>query len=434
MTTAAIVSKLAHHPRRHLRRGVAHYRRGRQLLRTPASRRSRLGLDWTNFFIADVQTGFGTFVAFYLANLGWSQRDVGLALGVGGFAAVLGLIPGGALADAVTWKRGLVALGILSISTAALIYALIPTRTLVFAAEILHGLTAGFVTPAIAAISLGLVGRGAMSLRVGRNYGFAAAGTALTAGLLGTVGSLLSIRDIFLAVAGLCIPALIALASIRPEEIDYARARNAPTGEQAHEVHRVIDLARNHGLLLFAACLVMFQLANAAMLPAIAETLGATKAASASIEISGLIIAPQILVAVLAPWVGYYSEIKGRKLLLITALGVETLRAGLLATSAIYPVMLAAQLLDGLGGSIINVLTVLIIADLTTGTGRFNLAQGTVGAALALTASTSTSLGGFIFQDFGRTTGFLVLAAVFAGDTIFAWAFVPESKPEKYLD
>jgi MFS family permease len=434
MATATIISKLARHPRRHLEGGVAHYRRGRQLLRTPASRRSRYGLDWTNFFIADVQTGFGTFVAFYLADLGWSQGDVGLALGVGGLAAVLGLIPGGALADAVTWKRGLVAIGILSIGAAALIYALMPTRPLVFAAEILHGLTSGLVTPAIAAISLGLVGRGAMSLRTGRNFGFAAAGTALTAGLLGTVGSVLSIRDIFLAVAAMCVPALIALASIHPEEIDYARARNAGTGERAHQVHRVIDLARNRGLLLFAACLVMFQLANAAMLPAIAETLGATKAASASIEISGLIIAPQILVAVLAPWVGYYSEIKGRKLLLITALGVETIRACLLAVSTIYPVMLAAQLLDGLGGSIINVLTVLVIADLTTGTGRFNLAQGTVGAALALTASTSTSLGGFLFQDFGRTIGFLVLGAILAADTVFAWTFVPETKPEKYLD
>jgi hypothetical protein len=42
-----------------------------------------------NFFIADVQTGFGTFVAFYLAHQGWSQENVDLALTVGGFAGVL---------------------------------------------------------------------------------------------------------------------------------------------------------------------------------------------------------------------------------------------------------------------------------------------------------------------------------------------------------
>jgi hypothetical protein len=86
--------------RSHIRRAVTRYRHARRLLHTPASRQSRNGLDWTNFFIADVQTGFGTFVAFYLASLGWSQSQVGLALGSGGIAGVLSLIPGGALADA----------------------------------------------------------------------------------------------------------------------------------------------------------------------------------------------------------------------------------------------------------------------------------------------------------------------------------------------
>jgi hypothetical protein len=132
---------------------------------------------------------FGAFVAFYLAALGWSQSSVGLALSTGGLAGVLGQIPGGALADAVRWKRALVAAGILTICGAALILALIPTFPLVFAAEVLHGLTAGLVTPALAAISLGLVGRRAMSARTGRNFRFAAFGTALTAAVLGLVGT-----------------------------------------------------------------------------------------------------------------------------------------------------------------------------------------------------------------------------------------------------
>src|ERR1043165_3620551 len=108
-----------------------------------------------NFFIADVQTGFGTFVAFYLARLGWSQEMTGLALGIGGIAAVLGQIPGGALTHATVWKRALIAIGILMIGTAALMLAIAPNGPFVFSAEILHGLTAGILTPCIAAISLG---------------------------------------------------------------------------------------------------------------------------------------------------------------------------------------------------------------------------------------------------------------------------------------
>ena len=146
-------------PRARLRAVAGRYREARQSLRTPTSVQSRRGLDWTNFFVADVQTGFGTFVAFYLAHLGWSQSNVGLALAIGTIAGVLSQIPGGALADAVKWKRGLVALGIVMVGTAALILALKPDLPWVFLAEVLQGSTGGVITPAIAAISLGLVGR-----------------------------------------------------------------------------------------------------------------------------------------------------------------------------------------------------------------------------------------------------------------------------------
>src|SRR6201996_1674136 len=97
---------------RRVRHAVTRYRDARKSLHAPASAQSRYGLDWMNFFLADVQTGFGTFVAFYLAHLGWSERSVGLALTVGGLAAVVSQIPGGALADALPWKRPLIATGI----------------------------------------------------------------------------------------------------------------------------------------------------------------------------------------------------------------------------------------------------------------------------------------------------------------------------------
>jgi hypothetical protein len=87
------------------------------------------------------------------------------------------------------------------ICAAAVILALAPTTVFVFAAEVLHGLTAGIIAPAIAAMSLGLVGRGAMAVRTGRNFRFSAAGTALTAGVLGAVGSFVSVSAIFLAAA-----------------------------------------------------------------------------------------------------------------------------------------------------------------------------------------------------------------------------------------
>jgi len=76
----------------------------RTWMRSPASRQSRYALDCLNFLIGSVQTGLGTFVAFYLASLGWSKESVGLALATGQVAGVLGQIPGGAITDAIDWK------------------------------------------------------------------------------------------------------------------------------------------------------------------------------------------------------------------------------------------------------------------------------------------------------------------------------------------
>ena len=420
--------------RTRLRPAVVRYRAARKALQTPASAQSRRGLDWMNFFIADVQTGFGTFVAFYLAQQGWSQDRVGVALAVGGIAGVLSQIPGGALADTLAWKRALAALGIVMIGAAALVLALAPSFPAVLAAEILHGSTAGIITPAIGAISLGLVGRRAMSLRTGRNYRYAAAGHVMTAALMGVAGSYFAPGAIFVAAGALCVPALIALATIRGEEIDYARARNAATGEHAGKVDRVFDLVRNRRLLLFAAAIMLFQLADASLLPLVGENLAATTHDHAALWMSGLIITPELIVAVLAPWVGFHSERRGRRPLLLIGFAVEPIRALILAATSAYPFLLAAQLLGGVSASIIGVLTVIVITDLTAGTGRFNLAQGAVGALSGLVAATSNVMAGYLVHTFGPATGFLATATAGGAATALLWVFLSETKPERYAD
>lgn len=411
---------------------IGRYSEARRSFHRQASPQSRRGLDWMNFFVADVQTGFGTFVAFYLAQLGWSQGNIEIALAVSGMAGVLSQIPGGALADAVKWKRGLAAAGIAMTGIASLILAFAPGFVAVFLAQLLQGATAGVLTPAIGAISLGLVGRGGMSLRTGRNYRYSAAGHALTAVLMGMTGAYISKGSIFASAASLCIPALIALAFIRGDEIDYAKARNATTGSKTVNVSRVLDLAKNRKLVLFTAATVLFQLADASVLPLIGENLAASIHDDASIWMSGLIIVPQIIVAIFAPWVGFHSEKRGRRPLLLVGFALEPIRAVLLACTAAYPALIVAQVLSGVTGAIIGVMTVIVIADLTAGTGRFNLAVGTVGALSGVAASVSTGGTGYVFQALGPRLGYLPLAAVAAAATGLVWVFLSETKPEKY--
>jgi MFS family permease len=416
------------------RRLISEHRHKRRQRDREVSDQSRRGLDWTNFFMADVQIGFGSFLAFYLADLGWSKQNIGLALTVGGLAGVVCLIPGGAVTDAVRWKRALTAVGIGAIGLAALMLAWQPSMPVVLGAEVLHGVASGILTPAIAAISLGLAGRHGMSSRVGRNYRFAAAGNALTAAAMGLLGTYLSNHAIFLAAAALCLPALIALQRIKSDEIDYIRARNATRQDHAFSLHRLSDMSRNWKLLLFAGCLVLFHLANAPLLPLVSENLAHGKVPQSPLFMAGLLIVPQVVVAILAPWIGYWSELWGRKPLLLAGFAVETARALLFAFTADPWFMMAVQALDGITGAVVTVLTVLVVTDFTTGSGRFNLAQGVLGAITATAAAIGTGVAGVVVQHFGDLAGFISMAATVLVGTGLLWAFVPETKPARYVD
>ena len=229
-------------------------------------------------------------------------------------------------------------------------------------------------------------------------------------------------------------PALVALQRIKPEEIDYVRARNATRKDRDFSLQRLPDLGRNWKLLLFASCLLLFHVANAPLLPLVSENLAHSKVSQSPLFMAGLLIVPQVVVAILAPWIGYWSELWGRKPLLLIGFAVETARALLFAFTTDPWVMLAVQTLDGITGAIVTVLTVLVITDLTTGSGRFNLAQGVLGAVTATAGAIGTGLMGFVVQHFGDLAGFLAMAATVPAGTALLWAFVPETKPERYVD
>jgi MFS family permease len=165
------------------------------------------------------------------------------------------------------------------------------------------------------------------------------------------------------------------------------------------------------------------------MLPMISENLAQNKNGPTSALVAGLIIVPQIVAALLSPWVGYHSERFGRKSLLLAGFVIEVVRGLLFATSSGYWVLIVGQLLSGISAATVTVLTVLVITDLTTGTGRFNLVQGFLGTIIAIAASISIGTTGFIFEQIGPLAGFVILAAAAAAATA-----MPETKPGKYLD
>jgi len=395
------------------------------------SNASLSGLDGVNFFLAGILAGFGPYLAAYLADQKWTQENIGFVLTASGVAGLLSQLPGGELLDTVRSKRAVVVAGVAMVAVSAIIIAFQPSFPLVFAALMLQGITGGFLGPAIAAISLGLVGHAALPERLGRNQRFASTGNLVTAALMGLIGYFLSYQAIFLTVAALAIPLFVALARIRAPDIHFGRACGAPDHDMPSLPARASlrSLWKSPGLLTFGACLFLFQLANASVLPLVVEDLVYQGEKRSSLVVSALIVLPQIIVAVTAPWVGQWAKNWGRRPLLLIGLGALPIRALLFASVVDPTLVVGFQLLDGISGAVLGVLTALVIADVTGGTGRFNLAQGIVGTASGIGASLGTTLFGVVAAGFGRTAVFLSIASVALLAVVILWFFMPETRP-----
>ncbi len=73
----------------------------------------------------------------------------------------------------------------------------------------------------------------------------------------------------------------------------------------------------------------------------------------------------------------------------------------------------------------------LVVADLTRGTGRFNLGQGILGTATGIGASLSATLAGYVTDRFGSPSAFAALAAIALVGFAVVWLLMPETRPEK---
>src|SRR6202048_4545042 len=306
------------------------------------------GLDGVNFFLAGVLAAFGPYVAVYLADQKWTQDKIGFVLTARGLAGLLSQLPGGELLDTIRSKRAVVVAGATMVGIRAIIIAFQPSFPLVFTGLVLQGSTGGFLGPAIVAISLGLVGHAALPERLGRNQRFASTGNLVAAALMGLIGYFLSYQAIFLTVAALILPLFVALARIRATDIHFGRACGAPHHHMSSQPARTSrrSLWKSPGLLTFATCLLLFQFANASVLPLVVEALVYQGERRSSLIVSALIVLPQIIVALMAPWVGRQAKSWGRRPLLLIGFGGLPIRALLLSLVTDPPLLLAVQLLD----------------------------------------------------------------------------------------
>jgi MFS family permease len=397
-----------------------------------ANARSLRALDWLNFFIADVQTGFGPFIASYLAARKWTQGEIGLMLSVGTITAMASQIPAGVLIDALPGKRGAAAAAIVALMFSALLLGSSPTWLPVLTAEIFHGFASCMLTPAIAAVSFALVGRMNLGNRLGRNARFASIGSAIAAALMGLFGEYVSVRSIFWLTAALGVPALIALSMIEPSRVEVPLPGSAAEKKKAKATsdHKetLRELLRDRRLLIFACCVILFHLSNAAMLNLAAGDVTAHMGDNVQLVIAACIIVPQMVVAMLSPSVGRYAQSWGRKPIMLIGFSALPIRALLFAGVSSPYLLVPVQVLDGLSAAAFGVMLPLIAVDVGGDKGRYNLCIGIFGLAAGIGATLSTSIAGFVADRFGNTVSFLGLASAGALAVLLVWFAMPETR------
>jgi MFS family permease len=393
-------------------------------------------LDALNFFLADVRDGLGPYLAIYLIAVrgpahGWNEATVGSVLTIAGVVGLIGQTPAGSLIDRVANKPRIIMVAALLVTLSSVSLPIVSGYMMVAISQSIAALAGAVFAPAISAITLGLVGPKLFAKRVGRNEAFNHGGNAVSAALAGVLAWKFGPVVVFWLMSGLTLASILTATRLRNADIDndVARGLDCAPDEDCEQPSAWRCLVENKPLLLFAVIAFTFHLANAAMLTSVgqllANTVGKEQATSLT---AACIVAGQLVMVPVAIVVGRNAERWGTKPLFLVGFGFLAARGALYTLSDDPWWLVGVQALDGVGAGIFGALFPVVIADLTKGSGRFNVSQGAVATAQGLGAALSASLAGAIIVAADYSISFLTLAAIAAAGFVLYLIAMPETK------
>ena len=324
---------------------------------TPVAQRGRFrprSLDAVNFLLADVRGALGPYLnVFLVTQQHWSQSEVGLVTTVGGLLGLSIQTPIGAAIDETHAKRGAIVVALAVLALGAIVIFAMPRFWPVAIANSLMAVVGDVFGPAVAAVTLGLYTRKRLARRMGRNSAFDHAGNVAIAVAAGAVGYAFSQRAVFLLVPVFTVLAGLAVLSIPAAAIDYDRARDLREDADAAETQVSAAgygiLFKSRPLVIFGLCVMLFHLANAALLPLVGQKLATAHPKEATAMMSTCIIAAQLVMLPIALLVGRTADTWGRKPLFLAGFAVLPLRAVLYTLSDNSFWLIGVQVLDGVG-------------------------------------------------------------------------------------
>ncbi|PYE43971.1 MFS transporter [Rhizobium sp. PP-F2F-G20b] len=425
--------------------------------------RSVKALSAVNFFLADVRDGLGPFLGIFLIGQGWSTATIGVVMTIGGIAGMLATTPLGALADASKAKRFMVGFCAALVIVASLAILFVPTVTFVAASQIATGIAGAAIGPAVAGLTLGLVGQKGLAPQLGRNEAWNHGGNVFAAAGAGFFGYEFGLTAVFILMTAMAAGSIIAVMMIKPEDIDHDAARGIEKkdGKGAEAPSGFSVLWKSTPLLILAATLMLFHFGNGAMLPLLGQQV-ATQAASSDVPTddgtagaaaagqdtgttttlppgqskpgqpaaqpvgqhsslqsllsdpvsytAATVIIAQLTMIPIALLAAGFAGRRGYFLLLVAALVALPVR-GLIA--GLWPspyALIPVQMLDGVGAGLLGVAVPGLVARMLKGTGHINAGLGAVMTVQGIGASLSPAIAGVIVSHFGFSAAYLTLA------------------------
>jgi MFS family permease len=396
--------------------------------------RANRALDAANFFLADVRDGLGPYLAVYLlTEQKWDEARIGIVMSVATLAGIMAQTPAGALVDTTRAKRALMVAAAAIVTMASLALPLLPSFWPVAVSQGLAHAAGSIFPPAIAAIALGVVGHGAFTRRIGRNETFNHAGNAVSAVVVGGAAWLFGPIVVFFILAAQALASVVSILAIPEGAIDHDLARglhDAEAGEEREQPSGFGILLTCRPLLVFALCVMLFHLSNAAMLPLVGQKLALQDRNLGTSLMSACIAAAQVVMVPVAMLVGARADRWGHKQFFLAALAILPVRGALYTLSDNAAWLVGVQLLDGIGAGIFGAIYPVIVADLMRNTGRFNAAQGVIITALGIGAALSTTVAGLVVAKAGYSAAFLVLGAVAVVGFVVFWLAFPGQRSD----
>ena len=396
--------------------------------------RSLQALCLTSFFIADVRDGLGPFLGIFLTQRHWQPDDIGLLMTAGGVAGLLATLPAGFITDASKNKRLILSLLCVLITGTTLLLWFSQANAVVAFSQIVSGICAAFVGPLITGITLGLTGQKGFSAQMGKNEAFNHGGNFITALIAGGIAWYWGIGGIFILMTCTMLLTLIALTGIRSSDIDDNAARGLESGTSA-QVPDFSVLAKNKPLLITGLTLLLFHLANAALLPMLSMRVAAAPGSvNPGLYAAATVIISQLVMIPVAIWTAGRIGRVGYWRLIMLALLVMPVRAALAASSAAPLMMVPVQILDGVAAGVLGVVVPSFIVVLLRGNGHVNAGQSVVMLMQGVGAAMSPALTGMIAGHYSFATAFSVLSVIALTALLIWWRYASLLSPPSCME